>query len=232
MKLISNVDEKVIMETGNFENPLNEIIQGKSPNPWKEMDTNIEALDQIDTTWELLKITLLRTCLEYKSKKQYIRIYMGKMLWCFAWEMSPLVLDIWILGPQLVLFVGIWMLQPCWRRKSLGSDLEIKMPCLLPFCSLFASACSSGGELSASHYFLCACCLLLLCAHYHKLYPSIPVSQNNVCFSVTCPGQCILHKNIKITNKTAIQLKRQWYFNNTNPFIRNRMCQRIMENIF
>lgn len=50
MKLIINVDEKFIMETGNFENSLNEIIQGKSPNPWKEMDTNIEALDKIDTT--------------------------------------------------------------------------------------------------------------------------------------------------------------------------------------
>lgn len=82
--MISNVDEKVVMETGNFENSLNEILQGKSPNPWKEMDTNIEALDQVDMTRELLKSALLRTCLEYKSKKQYIRIYVEKMLWCFA----------------------------------------------------------------------------------------------------------------------------------------------------
>lgn len=34
----------------NFENSLNKIIQGKFPKPWKEMDTNIEVLNQIDMT--------------------------------------------------------------------------------------------------------------------------------------------------------------------------------------
>lgn len=62
------------------------------------------------------------------------------------------------------------------------------------------------AQLPTTSFVLAACCYAVPTI---TNYPSTPVSQNNVCSSVTCPGHGILHKNIKITNKTPIQLKGQ-----------------------
>lgn len=139
----------------------------------KEMDTNPQALDQIDMTRELLNILLQRTCLMYKSKNQYVKINKGKMLWWFAWEMTPLVLDIGTtcssVDKDICRCVG-----GGFRCCSLAGELSywvqalsLKSLACFHFVLSLLYACGSRGGFLPSYSFLHAWCLLLGCPHCH-----------------------------------------------------------------